>query len=118
LPQVQGGKLNALAVTTPERSPAAPEIPTMREGAPELAKFDVSSWFGVFLPKTAPAPIVDALNQEIKICLGRDDVKRNIEGMGAQSDYGTPQQFSDFVAAETVKFAAIIEKEGLQMEVK
>jgi tripartite-type tricarboxylate transporter receptor subunit TctC len=118
LPQVQGGKLNALAVTTPERSPAAPEIPTMREGAPELAKFDVSSWFGVFLPKTAPTPIVEALNKEIKICLARDDVKRNIEGMGAQPDYGTPQQFSDFVAAETVKFAAIIEKEGLQMEVK
>jgi tripartite-type tricarboxylate transporter receptor subunit TctC len=118
LPQVQGGKLNALAVTTPERSPAAPEIPTMREGAPELAKFDVSSWFGVFLPKTAPAPIVDALNQEIKVCLARDDVKRNIEGMGAQPDYGTPQQFSDFVAAETMKFAAIIDKEGLQMEVK
>jgi tripartite-type tricarboxylate transporter receptor subunit TctC len=118
LPQAQGGKLNALAVTTPERSPAAPEIPTMREGAPELSKFDVSSWFGVFLPKTAPAGVVDALNQEIKVCLARDDVKRNIEGMGAQPDYGTPQQFSDFVTAETVKFAAIIEKEGLQMEVK
>ena len=56
LPQVQDGKLNALAVTTPERSASAPEIPTMRESAPELAKFDVSSWFGVFLPKSAPAP--------------------------------------------------------------
>jgi len=118
LPQVQDGKLNALAVTTPERSASAPEIPTMRESAPELAKFDVSSWFGVFLPKSAPAPIVDALNKEVKVMLERDDIKKNIAAMGARADYGTPQQFSDFVQAETVKFAAIIEKEGLQMEVK
>lgn len=118
LPQVQDGKLNALAVTTPERTASAPEIPTMRESAPELAKFDVSSWFGVFLPKSAPAPIVDALNKEVKAMLERDDIKKNIAAMGARADYGTPQQFSDFVQAETVKFAGIIEKEGLQMEVK
>jgi len=118
LPQVQDGKLNALAVTTPERSTSAPDIPTMREAGPELAKFDVSSWFGVFLPTSAPAPIVDALNREVKAMLGRDEIKKNIAAMGAQADYGTPQQFSDFVQAETAKFAAIIEKEGLQMEVK
>ena len=118
LPQVQDGKLNALAVTTPERTASAPEIPTMRESAPELANFDVSSWFGVFLPKSAPAPIVDALNKEVKAMLERDDIKKNIAAMGARADYGTPQQFSDFVQAETVKFAGIIEKEGLQMEVK
>jgi tripartite-type tricarboxylate transporter receptor subunit TctC len=118
LPQVQDGKLNALAVTTPERSGSAPEIPTMRESAPELAKFDVSSWFGVFLPKSAPAPIVEALNKEVKAMLERDEIKRNIAAMGARADYGTPRQFSDFVQAETQKFAGIIDKEGLQMEVK
>ena len=57
LPQVQDGKLNGACVTTPERSASAPNIPTMRESAPELAKFDVSSWFGVFLPKSVPAPV-------------------------------------------------------------
>ena len=117
LPQVQDGKLTALAVTTPERSALAPDIPTMRESAPELAKFDVSSWFSIFLPKSAPAPVVDALNKEIKLFLERDDIKKNVAAMGARTDYGTPQQFSDFVAAETAKFAAIIKQEGLQMDV-
>lgn len=117
LPQVQDGKLNALAVTTPERSALAPNIPTMRESAPELAKFDVSSWFGIFLPKSAPAPVVDALSKEIKTFLEREDTKKTIAAMGARTDYGTPQQFSDFVAAETAKFAAIITQEGLQMDV-
>jgi tripartite-type tricarboxylate transporter receptor subunit TctC len=118
LPQVLDGKLNGLCVTTAERSDSAPQLPTMREAAPELAKFDVSSWFGVFLPKVTPAAIVEELNRQVKAVLEREDTRKNIAAMGARPDYGTPQQFSDFVDAETKKFAAIIAKEGLQMEVK
>jgi tripartite-type tricarboxylate transporter receptor subunit TctC len=118
LPQVQEGKLNGLCVTTPERSTNAPDLPTMHESAPELARFDVSSWFGVFLPKSCPSDIVDALNLQVKAMLEREEIKKNIANMGARADYGTPRQFSDFVDAETKKFAAIIEKEGLQMEVQ
>ena len=87
------------------------------ESAPELANFDVSSWFAVFLPKGVPAPVLEALNLQVKAMLERDDIKKNILAMGARADYGTPQQFSDFVAAETAKFAAIIKQEGLQMDV-
>jgi len=118
LPQVVDGKLNGLCVTTPERSANAPDLPTMRESAPELAKFDVSSWFGVFLPKSCPPEIVAALNLQVKALLEREEIRTNIAAMGARPDYGTPQQFADFVDAETRKFAGIIEKEGLQMEVK
>ena len=117
LPQVEAGKLNGLCVTTPERSASAPNLPAMREAGPELAKFDVSSWFGIFLPKAAPAPVVEALNKEIKVFLEREDTKKSIGAMGARTDWGTPQQFSDFVAAETAKFATIIKQEGLQMDV-
>jgi tripartite-type tricarboxylate transporter receptor subunit TctC len=118
LPQVLDGKLVGLAVTTPERSASAPDLPTMRESAAELGRFDVSSWFGVFLPKTCPGEIVEALNQQVKVMLAREDILKNIAAMGARADYGTPQQFSDFVAAETVKFAAIIDKEGLHLDVQ
>ena len=118
LPQVLDGKLSGLCVTTPERSAASPDLPTMRESAPELARFDVSSWFGVFLPKSCPPEIVNALNLQVKAMLEREEIKKNIAAIGAQADYGTPQEFSAFVDAETKKFAAIIEKEGLQMEVK
>ncbi|MBV9979125.1 tripartite tricarboxylate transporter substrate binding protein [Bradyrhizobium sp.] len=118
LPQVLDGKLTGLAVTTPERSASAPDLPTMRESAAELARFDVSSWFGVFLPKTCPGEIVEALNQQVKLMLEREDIKKNIAAMGARPDYGTPQQFSDFVAAETTKFASIIDREGLHLDVQ
>lgn len=118
LPQVLEGKLNGLAVTTPDRIDDAPNLPAMRETAPELERFDVSSWFGVFYPKTTPTAAVDALNAEIKTALARDDTKKTIKAMGARADYGTPAQFQQFVDAETAKFKTIIDKEGLQMEVK
>jgi tripartite-type tricarboxylate transporter receptor subunit TctC len=118
LPQVLDGRLTGLAVTTPERSASAPDLPTMRESAAELARFDVSSWFGVFLPKTCPGEIVEALNRQVKLMLEREDIRKNIAAMGARPDYGTPQQFSDFVAAETTKFASIIDKEGLHLDVQ
>jgi len=118
LPQVLDGKLNGLCVTTTERSASAPDLPTMRECAPELARFDVSSWFGVMVPKACPPEIVNALNLQVKAMLEREEIKKNIAAMGARADYGTPDQFSAFLDAETKKFAAIIEKEGLQMEVK
>lgn len=118
LPQVLDGKLTGLAVTTQQRNAQAPNVPAMRETAPELEKFDVASWFGVFYPKSTPTEAVTSLNEQIKVLLATDATKKTIAAMGAVSDYGTPQQFQTFVEAETAKFKTIIDKEGLQMEVK
>ena len=117
LPQVREGKLIGLATTMPQRTPLSPDIPTMRESAPELASFDVSSWFGVFLPAGTPRPVVDALNGEIKALLARDDMKARIRDLGAIADYTTPEQYTAFVQAETAKFGEIIAREKLQMDV-
>jgi tripartite-type tricarboxylate transporter receptor subunit TctC len=117
LPQAREGKLRALAVTTPERSFQAPEIPTMRESAPELAKFDVSSWFGVMLPRGAPQGVLDALNAECKAFLDREDTRTRIREIGAVPDHGTPAQYTAFVQAEIAKFGEIIAKEKLQMDI-
>ena len=117
LPQVREGKLIGLATTMPQRTPLSPDIPTMRESAPELASFDVSSWFGVFLPAGTPRPVVDALNGEIKALLARDDMKARIKDLGAIADHTTPEQYAAFVQAETAKFGEIIAREKLQMDV-
>jgi tripartite-type tricarboxylate transporter receptor subunit TctC len=89
----------------------------MRESAPELAKFDVSSWFGVFLPAGVPRPVLDALNAEIKVLLDKPEMKARIADLGAIADYTTPEQYATFVQAETAKFGEIIAKEKLQMDV-
>jgi tripartite-type tricarboxylate transporter receptor subunit TctC len=117
LPQVRGGKLTGLATTMPERTSLTMDIPTMRESAPELAKFDVSSWFGVFLPAGVSRPVLDALNAEIKVLLDKPEMKARIGELGAVPDYTTPEQYASFVQAETAKFGEIIAKEKLQMDV-
>jgi tripartite-type tricarboxylate transporter receptor subunit TctC len=117
LPQVRGGKLTALATTMPERTPLSPDIPTLRESAPELANFDVSSWFGVVLPGGTPRPVVDALNGEVKTLLGRAEMKARINEIGAIADYTTPEQYTAFLQAEIAKFGEIIAREKLQMDV-
>jgi len=117
LPQVRDGKLRALAVTTAERNFQAPEVPTMRESAPELVDFEVSSWFGVFLPAGAPTAVVEAYSGEIKALLDRPDIAARIRELGAQPHWTTPAQYAAFVRAETEKFGAIIRKENLQMDV-
>ncbi|MEA2875204.1 MAG: hypothetical protein QOF14_400 [Hyphomicrobiales bacterium] len=117
LPQVRDGKLVGLATTMPERTVLSQDIPTMRESAPELAKFDVSSWFGVFLPRGPAQPVLDALNGEIKVLLARDDMKARIRDLGAIADYTTPAQYAAFVQNEIAKFGEIIAKEKLQMDV-
>ena len=72
----------------------------------------------MFLPKGVQPAVVEALNLQVKAMLERDDIKKNITAMGARADYGTPDQFAAFVDAETKKFAGIIQKEGLQMDVQ
>jgi tripartite-type tricarboxylate transporter receptor subunit TctC len=101
----------------PERTPLSADIPTLRESAPELKSFDVSSWFGVFLPGGGPRPVVDALNAEVKTLLARDDMKQRIKDLGAIADYTTPEQYAAFVQAEIAKFGGIIAREKLQMDV-
>src|SRR3954466_3739145 len=93
LPQIREGKLTGLATTMPERSSLSPDIPTMRESAPELKGFDISSWFGVFLPAGVPQAVLDALNGEVKTLLARDDMKARIRDIGAIADYTTPEQY-------------------------
>src|SRR5256714_3656143 len=117
LGQIRDGKLNGLATTMPERNFLTPDIPTMRESAPELAKFDVSSWFGVFLPRGVPQPVLEALNGEIKTLLARDHMQARIADIGAIADYTTPEQYAAFVQSESEKFGEIIRRENLQMDV-
>jgi tripartite-type tricarboxylate transporter receptor subunit TctC len=118
LPQVLDGKLIGLAVTTPERTSLAPDLPTVAETVPSvLGKFDISSWFCVFYGQGTPPAAVASLNAQCKAFLENQDMKKRIADLGARPDYGTPEQFKTFIEAEIEKFAGIIKREGLQMDV-
>jgi tripartite-type tricarboxylate transporter receptor subunit TctC len=101
---VRGGKLRALAVSSNERSPAAPEVPTVIEQG--LPDFETDSWFGLFAPKGTPAAVVNKLNQDVNAVL--PGLKDQMLGLGARAAGGTPAAFAQFVQGESKKWGDMV----------
>lgn len=115
--QIRAGRVRALAVSSADRNHQLPDIPAARETLPELAGFDVNTWFGIFLPAATPRPVAESLNAAMKTWHETDEVKARWREMGGVSLYGSTAQFAAFVDAEIGKWASVIRKEGLQLEV-
>ena len=113
---VQAGRLRALGVTSAERSPLFPDLPALRELAPELASYDVSTWVGLFAHSNAPAEAVAACNAEVRKALAQPDNAARLAQTGSQAHVTTVEQFGDFVSRETAKWRDVIRREGLVME--
>jgi tripartite-type tricarboxylate transporter receptor subunit TctC len=114
---VRAGKLRALGLTSAQRNPMTPDLVPIRETMPELKPFDVSTWFGVFLPAGTPRPIVDAYNGEMKKWLEDPKTRERFTQMAGFAAYGTPEQFKGFVDGQIALWKGVIEKEGLKMDV-
>ena len=115
--QIRSGQVRALAVTSADRHVLLPELPPLRETMRQLANYEVNSWFGMFARAGIPAAALRVLNAEINALLGTEDTRRRFTEMGGVPMPGSPEDFGRFVAAETEKWAAVIRREGLQMEV-
>jgi tripartite-type tricarboxylate transporter receptor subunit TctC len=114
---VRAGKLRALGITSAQRNPLTPELVPICETLPELKPFDVSTWFGVFLPAGTPRPIVDSLNTQMKVWLDDAKTKERFTTMAGFPAYGTPEQFDAFVNAQIALWKSVIDKEGLKLDV-
>ena len=107
---VKAGKLRPLAVTTPKRSPALPDVPTIAEAG--LPGYEATSWFGMLAPARTPAPVMAKLNASILKALADPEVKQKMAEQGAEAYGETPQQFAAFIASETVKWGKIVKQSG------
>ena len=117
LAQIRDGRVKPLAVTSAERTPQLPDLPAMRETMPELAEYDVSTWFGVFHRAGVPGPAVQAANAEIEALLRQPATRTRFTEMGGDPFYGTPEQFAAFVQQEIAKWRNVIRREGLEVEI-
>jgi len=115
--QVRAGRVRALAVTSAERNAQLPDAPALRETMPELANYDVSTWFGMFYPAGTPAAAVAALNAEIRALVDQPETQRRFVEMGGVPAAGTPAEFAAFVRNEIEKWGTVIRREGLQIDV-
>ncbi len=114
---VRAGKLRALGLTSAARNPLTPDLLPISETMPELKAFDVSAWFGVFLPANTPRPVLDSLNAQMKAWLDDAKTKERFSTMGGFPAYGTPEQFAAFVTAQIALWKGVIDREGLQLDV-
>jgi tripartite-type tricarboxylate transporter receptor subunit TctC len=114
VPQIKAGKLRALAVTGPTRSPALPDVPTMMEAG--LKGYTAITWNGIVAPAGTPAPIVNRLNAALQRVLDRPDVQKAFAGMGQDVVKDTPEEFDAMLKAETAKWRQVIEAAGIKAE--
>jgi tripartite-type tricarboxylate transporter receptor subunit TctC len=110
LPQVKGGKLRAIAVTSAKRSPTAPDIPTIAESG--LPGYDVQSWFALNAPARTPPAIVAKLNAEVAKVLAAKDVQDRFAELGAVPAVMSAAQYGSFIDGEVRKWAAVVKASG------
>jgi tripartite-type tricarboxylate transporter receptor subunit TctC len=115
LPHIKSGRLKALGVTSAQRSPALPEVPTIEDAA-RLKGYEASSWFGLLAPAGTPAEIINRLQQESAKALSRPDVKEKLLAQGAIASGNTPQEFAAFIRAEHVKWAKVVKASGAKVD--
>ncbi len=110
VPQVKAGKLRALAVTSAQRSPALPDVPTMNEQG--FSDFDDLTWFGFFAPAGTPPAVVARLNAEINKAMEAPDVVAKFAEQGLTSRRNTPAEFTTYLKSEIPKWAKAVKDSG------
>ena len=114
MPQVRAGKLHALAVTSAQRSPAAPDVPTVAETG--IPGYETTSWHGVAVPAGTPGAIVKRLHAELAQIARQPDVRERFAADGTQVVGSSPEEFLALVKAETARWAKIIKAAGIRPE--
>lgn len=115
--QIKGGKLKALAVTSAQRSPALPDVPTVEEvGGPSLKGYEASSWFGLLAPAGTPPDIVNRIQHEVAKSLGTPAIKEKLVAQGALPSGNTPAEFAKLIDSEHKKWAAVVKASGAKVD--
>jgi tripartite-type tricarboxylate transporter receptor subunit TctC len=112
--QVQAGAMKAIAVTSPERFPSVPDIPTFAESG--LPGYDVTSWYGLSFPAGTPAPIVTKTNKAIRDALTTENVRGQILKAGALVRSSSPEELKAHIADEITKWKNVRDKAGIKPE--
>ena len=113
-PLAQSGKVRALGISSPQRSPTYPDVPTIAEQG--VAGFEVTAWGGIIGPANMPKDIVTRLNAEIRTALASPAVRDRFKTLGADTSPSTPEEFRELARVETVKWAKIVKFSGARID--
>lgn len=113
VPMVKDGRVRAIAVTTPKRIPALPDVPTVAEAG--LPAAEHTAWFGMFVPAGTPKSLVNKLAADLNLILRDAQTKQRFLTQGADPvDYSSPEAFMKLLRSENVRFAKLIKEAGIQ----
>lgn len=111
---VKTGRLKALAVSTVNRSPMFPDVPTVQESG--VADFEVDSWYAMFVPGRTPQHIIDRLSKAISVAVKKPEIKEKLLGQGAQAVGSTPAQLDSIVKTELSKWSALARDANINLD--
>src|SRR5436190_1438376 len=112
-PFAAAGNVRALAVTTPQRSAAAPDLPTIGE---TLKGYEATAWQGLFAPTGTPRPIVDKIAAEVRHVWELPEVKTALKNVGAEPATSSPDEFAAYTAAERVRWGEVVKASGVKID--
>ena len=113
-PMVEAGRLRILAVTSAQRTAAAPQVPTAAESG--LPGFVFDEWYAVFAPAKTPRPVIERINQEVRKVLALPEVRERMRSLASEPAAGTPEALGDFVRAEMARFQKLIADNQIKAE--
>jgi tripartite-type tricarboxylate transporter receptor subunit TctC len=114
LPHVNSGRLKAIAVTSPQRAPAVPNLPTLAEAG--VPGYEATSWNGIFAPAKTPRPIVGKLHAEVVKILNTPDVREKLVAAGSDPVGSTPEEFLAYVRLELARWGKVIRDNNIRPE--
>ena len=110
---IRSGKLRALAVTSAERDPSMPDVPTVGE---TVKGYEATAWFGLGMPKGTPRSVIDKVNAEVNRALADPKMRERLAELGGRPIAGTPEDFGKVIAAETEKWRKVVIESGATVE--
>ncbi len=113
-PHVRAGRLKAIAMTTPKRSPSMPEVPTFDEAG--LKGYDVTGWYGLLTPAKTPPAIVNRINSELRQVVADGETQKRLFQAGIEPMPNSPAEFAALIRSEIPKWAKVMKAAGVEPE--
>jgi tripartite-type tricarboxylate transporter receptor subunit TctC len=114
VPNIKAGKLRALALVAPRRSPVLPDVPTVAEAG--LPNFEVTTWYGILAPAGTPRPIVVRLNAELAKIMHSPELKERLDALATDPVTSTPEEFAGLIKREIAKWREVVREAGLKAD--
>lgn len=114
LPHTRSGRLRALAVTSIQRSPSVPELPTVAESG--IAGFEALTWHGIVVPAATPVPVIAKINAEVNAILATAEMKERFATQGVEARGGKPEEFAAFLRSEIPKWTKVVRESGAKVD--